>query len=122
MADIFVFLEKIHARPTAFLSGSGTPLDWLREIASMTFGYSTALRQHEIREPVLAFEVEFNQFLARTKGWSTSTGPVEAIRRSTATDLEAWELFWKLVEDFKAHTLRHGAATSTRSSKRDGKT
>lgn len=107
MADIFEFLEKIHARPTAFLSGSGTPLDWLREMASMAFGYSAALRQHGIQESVVEFEVEFNEYLARTKGWSTSTGPIEAIRRATQNDLDAWNLFWKLLQEFRVHTLSH---------------
>lgn len=74
-------------------------------IGNFLFGYCRALRDNGLEAPVLDFKREFGEYLLRTKGWSMSCGPVDAIRRETRSGPEAWSLYWKLVDEFRESVL-----------------
>lgn len=71
-------------------------------------GYCLALRNHHIQERVSDFNREFGRYLYETKGWSASCGLSVAVRGASKSDEEAWELFWRLVDEFRVSLeVRH---------------
>lgn len=67
----------------------------------LIMGYTCALRQHQIIEPVSNFREELGVFLRQKHGWSMSQGPIAAILRVSSTEESAWALFWESVWDFE---------------------
>lgn len=97
-------LENIRQRPSMYSRSPPTDrFGQIRELEMIVAGYKTAVFEHEIQEPVRDFSGDFAAYLYRNKGWGASVGPFHAIARSTSSGEEAWELLWKLVEDFKAN-------------------
>lgn len=108
MASVFEVLDQIRKRPSMYIGGDESRRSMqLENLEQLLTGYTLALRQHDIQEHVVDFNQEFGSFLWKTKGWSASCGPVAAIRERSATDEDAWELFWRLVDEFRTTVTPH---------------
>lgn len=107
MKSIFNVLENIRQRPNMYLrSPPADRFGQIRELEMLVAGYKTAVFQHDIPELVRDFSYDFGEFLYRSREWSASTGPFNAIACSSSTGEEAWELLWKCVAEFKASLPR----------------
>ncbi len=103
MASVFAVLEEISKRPGMYVGGDETQrVLQLRNLEQLLCGYSLALRQHGIEEPVTDFIRQFGEYLLEKKRWSASCGPVVTIVEQAKSDGETWELFWTLVDEFRA--------------------
>jgi hypothetical protein len=103
MASVFEVIDEIRKRPGLYVGGDENQrVMQLQNLEQLLFGYSLALRQHRIEEPVADFIRQFGEYLRDTKGWSASCGPVAAIIEHARSDSEAWELFWTLIDEFRA--------------------
>jgi hypothetical protein len=103
MASIFDLLDEIRKRPGMYVGydDSKRALQ-LQTIETLVDGYRLALQYHNIKEPVSDFNHEFAMYLSETREWSESCGPVVAILEAAKSEEEAWELFWQLVDEFRA--------------------
>ena len=101
MASIFNVLAEIRKRPSMYLGGDEDRVRQLQEMETLLAGYSLALQEHRASDSVENFGREFCDFLRQTRGWSTSCGFADAFRVGTPTDEEAWNLFWKLLDEFR---------------------
>jgi hypothetical protein len=102
MASVFDLLDEIRKRPTMYVGYDESKRAMqLRALEMLMDGYSLALRNHHIQERVADFNREFGTYLWEVKGWSASCGPVVAILEVTKSEAEAWELFWRMVEEFR---------------------
>lgn len=103
MGTVFDYLDEVRKRPSMYVG-----LDdrhrrrQLQNLELLLNGYATALDYHHVQEPVADFVHEFSEYLRRTRDWSLSCGPTAAIFDATANQQEAWDLFWKLVDEFRA--------------------
>ncbi|HTN83321.1 MAG TPA: hypothetical protein VL242_06540 [Sorangium sp.] len=103
MASVFDVLDEIRKRPGMYVGGDESQrVSQLQNLEQLLCGYCLALRHHRIQERVLDFNREFGAYLLETRGWSASCGPVAAIRDAAKSDVELWELFWRLVDEFRA--------------------
>ncbi|WP_437496802.1 hypothetical protein [Sorangium sp. So ce1099] len=103
MASVFDVLDEIRKRPGMYVGGDESQrVSQLQNLEQLLCGYCLALRHHRIQERVLDFNREFGAYLLETRGWSASCGPVAAIRDAAKSDVELWELFWMLVDEFRA--------------------
>lgn len=103
MASVFEVLDEVRKRPGIYVGGEESQRALqLTNLEQLLSGYAIALRQHGVREPVADFPREFGAFLWKTKQWSASCGPIAAIRRVATNDQDAWDLFWDLVDEFRA--------------------
>ncbi|WP_437936848.1 hypothetical protein [Sorangium sp. So ce341] len=103
MASVFEVLDEIRKRPGMYVGGDESQRAMqLQNLEQLLCGYSLALRHHHIQERVADFTHEFGAYLWETKGWSASCGPIAAICEAARSDEEAWELFWRLVDEFRA--------------------
>ncbi len=88
-----------------FLGGDDARrLGQLRNLEMWLIGYSNALGNHGLQEPGLHFLRDFGAHLRRTRGWSASCGPIDAIVRATSDEGEAWDMVWELIEEFRAQS------------------
>jgi hypothetical protein len=103
MASVFDLLDKIRERPTMYLGydESKRALQ-LQGLEMLLAGYRMALENHNIKERVSDFNWEFATFLMEKKDWSPSCGPVVAILQAAKSEEEAWELFWRMVDEFRS--------------------
>lgn len=103
MATVFDLLDEIRKRPTMYVGydESKRALQ-LQGLEMLLAGYRMALYNHNIKEPVSNFNREFGMYLLETKGWCDSCGPVVAILEAAKSEEEAWELFWRMVDEFRA--------------------
>ncbi len=101
--SLFGVLAAIQQRPGMYVGGSdadyATQLDRLDMLIQ---GYLIALRSHQIEDDGAAAYRAFPDYLAKRFGWSMSQGPIRAIRHATPSDREAWDLFWKLLDDYRS--------------------
>jgi len=105
--DVFDLLDQIKQRPGMYVGSSDSQRgEQLRNLELLLHGYSMALGCHQIREPVSDFPREFSHYLRGRFGWSTACGPAAAVRDASDTDDEAWEMFWRLVAEFRASLSR----------------
>jgi hypothetical protein len=103
MASVFELLDEIRKRPSLYVGyDESKRVLQLKAIETLMDGYSLALRNHNIQERTSDFNQDFDAYLSATKGWSVSCGPVVAILQATKNEEEAWELFWQLVDEFRA--------------------
>ncbi|WP_437685676.1 hypothetical protein [Sorangium sp. So ce176] len=103
MASVFEVLDKIRKRPGMYVGGDESQRAMqLQNLEQLLCGYSLALRHHHIQGRVADFAHEFGACLREAKGWSASCGPIAAIREAATSDEEAWESFWRLVDEFRA--------------------
>jgi hypothetical protein len=106
MSTVFDLLDEVRKRPGLFVGGDERHrVQQLQDLELLLFGYAMALRYHSIQEPVTDFGREFAEYLNRTRDWSTSCGPTAAVIDATKNEQEAWELFWRLVDEFRTAML-----------------
>ncbi|WP_240359444.1 hypothetical protein [Pyxidicoccus trucidator] len=100
--SIFDLLEEVRRRPSMYVDGDESQGALrLRSLEQLIHGYSLALRQHGIQESVVDFPRDFGAFLWETREWSASAGIAAAVLRAAGSEEAAWELFWRLVEEFR---------------------
>ena len=99
MADVrslFDWLEQARQRPGMFVREKS-----LVELESQCTGWEAALAAHGIDEAGAGFNRVFRDWLRAEHGMSAARGWAEAIRRGAASDEEAWERFFTLLEAFR---------------------
>lgn len=102
MPNVFDLLEKIRRRPELYLGEDEHRRDvQLRNLENLLNGYGLAISHHGLEDPGSDFVHAFAQWLWRTHGWSGSAGPVAAVRGATGSATEAWELFWRMIDEFR---------------------
>lgn len=74
----------------------------LSHLESQCVGWEAALAAHGIADPGAGFSARFRDWLRETHGMSVARGWAEAIRRGAASDEEAWERFFTLLDQFLA--------------------
>lgn len=103
MASVFDLLNEIRKRPPMYVGyDEAKRAMQLKALETLMDGYSMALRNHKITERVPDFNRDFATYLWETKGWSASCGPVVAILEVAKSEEEAWELFWRMVDEFRS--------------------
>jgi hypothetical protein len=103
MPSVFELLDQIEQHPSIYLGGDTKQrILQLQNLELLLAGYALALRAHNLDETVEDFVRDFGEYLRRTRGWSASCGPVAAIRDAVGSDSGAWELFWRLVKEYRA--------------------
>jgi hypothetical protein len=76
----------------------GRQLDGLEMLIA---GYSLAVQHHGLHDDGLESYAGFREYLRSRFGWSMSCGEMAAIRSAASNDAEAWDLFWKLLQEFR---------------------
>jgi hypothetical protein len=102
-ASLLDRLDLIRMRPGMYLGANapnhGVMLD---RLDTWIVGYSEAVRIHRIRDPGLEHYESFWQFLEKRLGRSMEKGTIPTIRMLCVNDAEAWETYWRLLEEFRA--------------------
>jgi hypothetical protein len=113
MASVFDLLDEVRARPALYLgSDDARRAAQLQRLEQMLSGYTIALRQHGVREPVVDFLREFGDFLWTAKGLSASCGPAVAVVEAAQSEEAAWDLYWALVHEFREAVEARGRSTA----------
>jgi hypothetical protein len=101
------WLDLIRLRPGMYL-GTGPPHygAMLDRLDTWIVGYSEAVRAHEVRDAGIEMYSSFWQYLERRLDRQMSQGTIPTIRLVSMTDAEAWETYWRLLDDFRS---RHDA-------------
>lgn len=94
--SLFDWLAEARLRPGMFVRGHA-----LAELESQCTGWEGALQAHSIADPGAGFSQRFRDWLRAEHGLSTARGWAEAIRRGAASDEEAWERFFTLLDAFR---------------------
>lgn len=103
MASIFDLLDEIRKRPTMYVGyDESNRAMQLQTVETLVDGYRLALSNHNIKERVSDFNRDFARYLLETKGWCDSCGPVVAILQAAKSEEEAWEVFWRMVDEFRS--------------------
>ncbi|MDX2914953.1 hypothetical protein [Streptomyces griseiscabiei] len=108
LADVYDFLDEVRLRPSMWVRGKS-----LLHLESMLIGYTAALGVHGIDEDCDLHPGSlgpFAQWLSRRLGmtYPSSLGwAVEIERRAEQTDVPAIEMFFELLDEFRA--AGHGA-------------
>src|SRR5688572_23772981 len=100
MASMYDVLELVRARPSMYVGGDESQYD--RRLAGLEMliaGYSLAVYHHVLQDAGWEDYASFPEYLGARFGWSMSRGPIVAIRDAAASDKEAWDLFWKTLEE-----------------------
>lgn len=94
-------LGLIRTRPGLYL-GVGPPhfAAMLERLDAWIVGYSEAIRAHQVHDPGLERYASFWQFLEERVGRNMSEGTIPTIRLLSSTDAEAWDTYWRLLEEF----------------------
>ncbi|AZZ92272.1 hypothetical protein EUZ85_16675 [Hahella sp. KA22] len=100
------FIDRVKKRPGMYLYGDNP----LNSLEMMIYGYEVALKNHAIEGDLCNFRAEFNNYLFKALGWSTSRGWSNAIVANTASTEEATEIFFDLVGRFVL--LKYGIKSS----------
>ena len=95
--SLFDWLDEARQRPGMFVHGKS-----LAELESQCTGWEAALQAHGIDEAGAGFNRAFRDWLRAEHGMSVARGWAEAIRRDAASDEEAWERFFTLLEAFRS--------------------
>lgn len=85
--------------------GDSDRLRQLQSLETLLSGYALALRAHGLTEVVGDFNRELSAYLRQTRGWSSSSGPVAAVRDAAHSDADAWTLCFRLVDEYRAHLV-----------------
>jgi len=103
MASVFELLEEIEKQPGIFLGWSTAERgEQLRDLETLLIGYGHAVERHGIDDAGATFMQSFGVFLRERYGWSAAIGPIGAIRDHATNDSVAWDMFWKLLREFRA--------------------
>jgi hypothetical protein len=106
---VFGLLEEIRKRPELFLGVTSEDRGaQLRNLDMLLRGYGHAISQHGIKDPGRDFLQSFDHYLQTCHGWTaySGIGAIPAIQKNANTGDEAWELFWRLVDEFKSASAR----------------
>jgi hypothetical protein len=102
-ASLLQRLDLIRMRPGMYLGANapnhGVMLD---RLDTWIVGYSEAIRVHQIRDPGVELYESFWQFLEKRLDRSMEKGTIQTIRMLSVTDAEAWEMYWRLLAEFRA--------------------
>jgi len=100
--SLFTILGLVEARPALYV---GYPDDrrgeQLRALEALIAGYFLAVAQHQVRDPGCIAYGDFPAYLRERCGWSMTSGPIDAVRRASESDAEAWTSFWTLLREFR---------------------
>ncbi|HEY5452950.1 MAG TPA: hypothetical protein VIQ54_29555 [Polyangia bacterium] len=101
-ASLMERLDQIRRRPNMYL-GVGPPSygTMLDRLETWIVGYSEAVRAHRITDVGVEFYERFWMFLERELGRSLSQGTIPTIRLLSVNDEEAWDAYWRLLDDFR---------------------
>lgn len=104
------YLSFVKKRPGMYMSDEGR----LRDLELQLWGYSAALKQHQIENDVTDFNSSFREFVYSKKMWGTSRGWAGAIERNSASPEEAINLFFELVNlyFYEEHKLENAVDES----------
>jgi len=103
MPSVFDLLDEIEKRPGLYLGWSSEEREaQLRDLQVLLMGYGHAVQLHDIEDPGRDFVLTFSQYLRDRFRWETSLGPVRSMLDHTSNESEAWDLFWKLVREFRS--------------------
>jgi hypothetical protein len=69
----------------------------------LLIGYTLALQEHGIVDPVRNFSRDFGEYLQPRYPWANSIGPIGAIMQDTSSSSAAWDMFWQLVDEYRIH-------------------
>lgn len=109
MPTVFTLLSEIRERPAMFVGGDESDRGaQLRQLETLLYGYGLAVEAHGLEDPGRDFVKSFAVYVNKRFGWPTALGPIVAILDAASPSQDPWELFWKLVNDFK-HYLSRGA-------------
>ena len=102
-ASLLERLDLIRTHPGLYL-GVVPPhfAAMLERLDTWIVGYSEAVRAHHVRDPGLEIYSSFWQFLEERFGRGMSEGTIPTIRLLTIDDAEAWETYWRLLDEFRA--------------------
>jgi hypothetical protein len=102
MGSVFNVLKKIEKYPGMYIGYDDEhPGARLSSLEAMLMGYAQALQEHGVSEPGLDFMHTFAEYLRGRYGWSMSCGPIAAIYMAYPDEKQAWQMFWKLVWEFR---------------------
>ena len=94
-------LEMIRIRPTLYVGPDGDRTVQLNNLQALISGYYFAVYQHQLRDHGTEEYAMFGPYLDERFGWSPGRDPIDAIREAAASDVEAWDDFWRLLRDFR---------------------
>ncbi len=96
------WLDAIRMRPGMYL-GTGPPHygAMLDRLDTWIVGYSEAVRAHAVQDPGLDLYSSFWQFLEQRFDRPMELGTIPTLRLICMTDAEAWETYWRLLDDFR---------------------
>ncbi|MDU8944910.1 hypothetical protein [Ovoidimarina sediminis] len=99
MSNIYDYIDDMRQRPSMFTTDlSIGPLEWLLQ------GYCACLQSNEIEETYAGRRFhpgDFSEWLYGEIGWSGARGFAFAIEENTATPAEAFDTFFRLVQQFR---------------------
>jgi hypothetical protein len=95
-------LDLIRAKPAMYL-GVGPPNHgaMLDRLDAWIVGYSEAIRLHQISDRGIELYESFWQFLEKKLRRNMSRGTIPTIRLISSTDVEAWNMYWLLLTEFR---------------------
>jgi hypothetical protein len=100
--SLFRYLDAIRQRPGMYTGADSH--DWsghLDRIEMLVAGYLQAVMVHGVRDRGMDVYCGFSEYLGRRFGWNVQGGPIRTIRRESGSDDEAWEMFWRLLSEFR---------------------
>jgi len=105
MTNIYDYISLMEAKPEMFtLDGSLKPLEHLLH------GYCACLQANDITETYegrVFRPMDFAAWLSKKTGWSASQGFAQAIEESNSGQESAPDVFFDLVEEFRASDPNH---------------
>jgi len=95
-------LDLIRAKPAMYL-GVGPPNygAMLDRLDTWIVGYSEAIRLHQIRDRGIEMYETFCHFLEKKLRRNMSKGTIPTLRLISSTDVEAWNMYWLLLTEFR---------------------
>jgi hypothetical protein len=111
MPSVFDLLEDVKKRPSMYVGWDSTERGkQLLSLEMLLMGYGHAVERHGVEDPGKDILRELGRYIFKQYGWSVSCGPIAAIRANVKSDDEAWELFWRLLDEFKNAPRLQGSA------------
>jgi hypothetical protein len=96
--NVFHWLDSVRVRRSMYVQS-------IAELETMVHGYYAALGTHEISEngPQLT-QGHFGVWLRETTGWSLSAGWAYAIEHNAESDVDVFDFFFSLVDQYRVLT------------------
>ena len=100
--SFFEVMALIEKRPGMYVGYGERERDkQLQGLEMLVAGYDLAVNHHGIRDAGLDAFARFPEYLRDRFGWSMSCGPIVAIRNVSTSPEDAWDLFWRLLWEFR---------------------